>query len=890
MRKAIKKGGSVKASVSKVLVQGPARVGKTSMKCIVLGHPYESIVSTGAVERPHVAVGDFSITQFGQASENTWELVSDDRTIEMFANDIKALLLEDDDSSKKQPDKEKKSPQLQNVVDSSSDSPTDFQPIEESGDAAKELSEILSKASSKADKLTLYKDWLYFVDSGGQIQFQQILQAFIPCASILMLVISLADDLSSQSSAELQCADGKYMVSEHSLSTETLLKRLISMVNFSNQHEDLTSGDNQLSAAITPPEKLKVMAIATHRDKYDELLMEGKITETIDDKEKRLKQIFQSVEGNLSYQDPITGNILSEVDGRKASQRVTDDPVINDIRRELSKQAFKVEIPLSWYAYEILLREKARDSCGVLTIEECTTSGMELGLEEGEITSALKFLYLLNSILFYPENVTKLVFVDPFSLIQVVNELMVLICKARSGVDVGRGTLALRDVAKFGIISSDVFSHKDHLKMFATVSSKYNDFKSHLFNIFTHLLIAKKLPGNKPPNDKYFMPALLPLTNPLKAIPFESSTNSPLLFYFKNGAPVGLFCAMIVNLLSSEDYITDDDDDGLYSDFSWELDTKSTPKMYSNAILLRNYDLLGRVGLVESSDWFEIHCECREDQAEVKEAIENAIKDTKKRRNIGKGMKLDIAFFCPCGEQPRHLAILKQHYRELYCNLPHGDCVNDTEGSPRMSWITSLKSNPGMCIRTYIIEMILHVFITTLGKRPELRHLVQLLAPISSRWDLLGGQLGVEPNIIESLQNSNKPDKTRLTEILQRWIEMKPTPVTWDNIIKVVGGSVVENQSVAITIQKSLKKIRIEYRRAKRQSECTVHEITYRYVSIIIYLPHFHLYYCFFQMISVKITFFVILMSIIHVYIQTTIHFIKLCFQFQVVVQVVVSK
>ena len=55
---------------------------------------------------------------------------------------------------------------------------------------------------------------------------------------------------------------------------------------------------------------------------------------------------------------------------------------------------------------------------------------------------------------------------------------------------------------------------------------------------------------------------------------------------------------------------------------------------------------------------------------------------------------------------------------------------------------------------------------------------------------------------------------------------MKPTPVTWDNIIKVVGGPVVQNQNVAITIQKHLKKIRIEYRRAKRQSECTVHEIT----------------------------------------------------------------
>ena len=784
----MKRSGKVKAKVSKVLVQGPARVGKTSVKCLLLCQPYNSIVSTGIVECPQVAVGQFLMQKFGEHPEEfgqndievkRWKLVTDNNTIEMFANDIISLIERDDarkkqlhnealNSSKEkwdvsygktlldpndnghqiQPDNNaqfyqeedsrnvkvaqdelhvttipittsttdispdpKQEPGLQSTEESGNHAKTSDALSEitqtssitdKSNTAAKQLLEILSVASSKAEKLTLEKDWVYFVDSGGQIQFQQILQAFIPCVSILMLVISLADDLSSQSSAELWCADGTYIVSEHSLSTETLLKRLVSMVNFSNQHEDLTSGDDHLSAAIKHPEKLKVIPIATHRDKYDELLMKGEITETIDDKEKRLKQIFQFVEGNLSYQNPVTWNILSEVDGRKASQRIIDDPVINNIRREVSKQAFKVEIPLSWYAYEILLREKARDSCGVLTIEECTSSGMELGLEEGEITSALKFLYLLNSILYYPEKVTKLVFVDPYSLIQVVNELMVLICKVRSGVDVGRGTLALRDVAKFGIISSDVFSHIDHLKMFATLSSKYSDFKSHLFNIFTHLLIAQKLPGNKPPNDKYFMPALLPLTNPLKAIPFESPTNSPLLFYFKNGAPVGLFCAMIVNLLSSEDYITDDDEDGLYSDFSWELDIRSTPKMYSNAIILRNYNLFGRVGLVESSDWFEIHCECREDQAEVKEAIENAIKETKKRRNIGKGMKLDIAFFCSCGEQPRHPAIFKQGYQELYCNLPHGGCVS---GSPQMSWINSLKSNPGMTF--YLLEMLL---------------------------------------------------------------------------------------------------------------------------------------------------------------------------------------
>ena len=723
-------------------MQGPARVGKTSVKCLILSKLYNSIASTGIAELPQVAVGDFadcpqsvvgdfSAQQFCQDEKKKWKLVTDD------ANDIKSLI-EKDDAMKTQQNKEVENnneaqddtqssstssketgdhsqysldetqldsddqyeqdnnaqfnqeegnrnaevaqdksvelhvPTTPNIISSTTDpDPKEepgLQPIEESGNdvvalhalsetssmaqtssladesntAVKQLSDILSNASSQTGKLTLYKDWLYFIDSGGQIQFQQILQAFIPCASALMLVISLADSLSSQSSTELQCENGKkYKVSKHSLSIETLLKRLISMVNFSNHQEDMTSSDECLAAAIKPPDKLKVITIATHRDKYDELKKNGKIRETIEEKEGQLKHIFQAVKDNLLYENPVSGKILSEIDGSKAqySEEMHDDnlkKMMEEIRDELRNQSFKVNIPLRWYAYEILLRHKARDSCGILPLEECISSGVELGLDKGEINSALKFLYLLNSILYYPENVSKLVFIDPYSLIQVVNELMVVICKILSKINVGLGTCALPEMAKFGIITSEVFSHKD-FKMFADISAKFHGFKNDLLNVFTYLLLAMKLPGNKPSNERYFMPALLPLIDPSKAVPFSNSGSTPLLFHFKNGAPVGFFCAMVVKLLSSEDYITDDDDNsGLYNDFSWSLDTDSTPEMHSNAIILRKGDLLGRVGLVESSDWFEIHCEHREDQAEVKEAIQNAIKETKKNLKLVK--------------------------------------------------------------------------------------------------------------------------------------------------------------------------------------------------------------------------------------------------------------
>ena len=691
---------------------------------------------------------------YGQNEEKKWELISDTNIVEMFANDIKSLMEKDNANSRTQSNEHNNSKkgdsgvhdnhmevQQQDVEQDVSETHLDVadHPLShgsssdnnnlaghnENGgdddmslcpeisleynpspqltetrrdDLAKQLSSLLNKASSRPDKLTLYKDWLYFIDSGGQIQFQQILQAFIPCVSVLMLVINLAQDLSSESSAELHCEDGKkYSVSEYSLQVETLLRRLTSMITFRNykQQNDMTSeGSRRLSSAIKPPDRLKVITIATHEDKCEF----GQVNEVIAHKVDQLKQIFQSVSDNLLYQNPTTGELLFKVDGRKASdtEETFDDELkstISDIRNELSKQAFKVDVPLTWYAYEILLRDSTSISCGVLTVEECMTLGIDLGLEDDEIQPVLRFFSLLNSILYYPKEVTNLVFIDPHSLIEVVNELMVFVCKVRNGVDIGPGTLAGPDMAYFGIISSDVFSHEEHFKKFHEISNavinlkseETIDFKLHLFSIFTHLLLAIKLPDSKPPNEKYFMPALLPLTDPLNAIPFESSNNTPLLFYFRNGVPVGLFCAMVVNLLSTK----------LNNKFLWSLD-KSTSKIYSNYILLRSKCLLGEVTLVESSDWFGICCECPADQLKVKEAIENAIAKTKKKRKIE--VEWEIAFFCPCGQQPRHHAFLKHHYSMLFCELiksPYGVCIQSTKDFPHFSWI-SLKSNQGL--------------------------------------------------------------------------------------------------------------------------------------------------------------------------------------------------
>ena len=63
------------------------------------------------------------------------------------------------------------------------------------------------------------RQWLYFIDSGGQIQFQKLLPAFMPYASVLIVVVSLSKDLSEPASTIMQLLIGRLLlVSIHFLS------------------------------------------------------------------------------------------------------------------------------------------------------------------------------------------------------------------------------------------------------------------------------------------------------------------------------------------------------------------------------------------------------------------------------------------------------------------------------------------------------------------------------------------------------------------------------------------------------------------------------------------------------------------------------------------------
>ena len=69
---------------------------------------------------------------------------------------------------------------------------------------------------------------------------------------------------------------------------------------------------------------------------------------------------------------------------------------------------------------------------------------------------------------------------------------------------------------------------------------------------------------------------------------------------------------------------------------------------------------------------------------------------------------------------------------------------------------------------------------------------------------MIGVALKVRSGELESLSQSNKPDNTRLYEVLECWINTMSTDVTWETIIGALEEPFLNHISTARKIQQFL--------------------------------------------------------------------------------------
>ena len=100
-------------------------------------------------------------------------------------------------------------------------------------------------------------------------------------------------------------------------------------------------------------------------------------------------------------------------------------------------------------------------------------------------------------------------------------------------------------------------------------------------------------------------------------------------------------------------------------------------------------------------------------------------------------------------------------------------------------------------------------FIVLTGEKPKGYEILTQLAFINSQWRNIGKGLGVSYNDLEGLAQRNDSDQTRLEHVIQKWFDMngqgEGAPVTWNTILDVVKGPLVQNTTQAMRIYEYLK-------------------------------------------------------------------------------------
>ena len=299
---------------------------------------------------------------------------------------------------------------------------------------------------------------------------------------------------------------------------------------------------------------------------------------------------------------------------------------MDDVDETLKKNEKGINIPFFYYFFDIVLRVAAKEGCGILELSTCKSLGKDLKLLEDEVLESLKFLHHINSIIYYHDSEAcgDLVFVNVDSLIGILKELVGHVHIIHSKADRYTGD---KDGVIKGMLSEFKFKEICGVRLDRIRKKlKVDDIATKLLNLFVELSIATLI------DDKYFIPALLPVKDVTDINPYKD--REPLLFYFKKTTPMGLFCSVVTHLLSSPCY---------------EIASTKINNNFSNYIKMNHQATSYRIVLVEQVDCIEVHCENQSIECRVREDIKKAIASAAAKHNLSDSHRSpEIRFYCPC--------------------------------------------------------------------------------------------------------------------------------------------------------------------------------------------------------------------------------------------------
>ena len=368
---------------------------------------------------------------------------------------------------------------------------------------------------------------IYFTDTGGQPEFQEVLPALISGPSLFFVVFKLIDDLNQRYRVQFVSSSQTSRPYESSFTVkEVLLQSLASIASTCSY----ASSTSKKMVAIQP----HIVLVATHEDQASEAQIKA-IQQELKETLEKTEYYRQNILVFASEDQPVfTVNNISS-DGR-------DTCKIRRMVERIAKQpSFHIEVPLPWLVSSLAFRLL---QVPVISYEQCTSIAGECGIDTPEeVKEALWFLHHKVGFIRYFESVPELrnvVILDPQLLFDRITEL---ISRTFTFEQVGpHDARQFRETGVFPLHTIDDLTARssEHLS-----SAK-------LVKLLEHLHIIAPIRDASGKVAKYFMPCVLSHAAHKANIRGGASSKIPPLFItFRCGyCPKGVFSALIVHLMS----------------------------------------------------------------------------------------------------------------------------------------------------------------------------------------------------------------------------------------------------------------------------------------------------------------------------------------------------
>ena len=497
----------------------------------------------------------------------------------------------------------------------------------------------------------LESSWsLYLTNTGGQMEFQELLPLLVRGPSVFFITFPLNMSLNECYTVRYQYPDGSENTYQSPYTLmEEILQTLatIAALDFTGPHHKIR---------LMP----KVFFIGTHKDQLP-LSEAEKIIEKIDQQlcEKIIHtSLYQRNSIEFAHILPhkklmFTVNNLEEADDdfqmiRSALQRCVE-----------TTPEFKIRCPSTWLVFSLILRAQYK-SRQVLTYNNCFTIAQSCGISDRiELNNALFFIHTRLGLIRYfsVKGLNTLIVIDPQILFDIITKLII----TETFVAGNTSITEIDQFQEMGIFSLDTMKRiyeKDH-------SSSVITFEW-IMKLLNYLRIATFFTDHKGCK-KCFFPSILCRVNKQISMPPLSCRpiNPPsLLIGFQNGfCPRGIHGALITYLASNE----------MQSEVSWNLRTK---RIYKNQVSFEVGP--GDITLKQFSTHLDISFDCESGATtyneimktchEAYKQIKYAMKDVTSRYNKG-GCRYYFTFYCTREECKRfpHPAEVDWDIKKLRC-------------------------------------------------------------------------------------------------------------------------------------------------------------------------------------------------------------------------------